>query len=49
MKIHSADQFQNVLDATYKAPFEKRFNTQLAGSRYNSYGYKVRTYYNWIL
>ena len=26
MKIHSADQFQNVLDATYKAPFEKTFN-----------------------
>ena len=45
MKIHSADQFQNVLDATYKAPFEKTFNdvaaeTGVADTTYTDYGYK---------
>ena len=45
MKIHSADQFQNVLDATYKAPFEKTFNdvaasTWVADTTYTDYGYK---------
>lgn len=32
MKIHSADQFQNVVDATYKAPFEKTFNDVAAST-----------------
>ena len=45
MKIHSADQFQNVADATYKAPFEKTFNdvaasTWVADTTYTDYGYK---------
>ena len=45
MKIHSADQFQNVLDATYKAPFEKTFNdvaasTWVEDATYTDYGYK---------
>lgn len=45
MKIHSADQFQNVLDTTYKAPFEKTFNdvaasTWAADTTYTNYGYK---------
>lgn len=45
MKIHSADQFQNVVDATYKAPFEKTFNdvaasTWSSDTTYTNYGYK---------
>lgn len=45
MKIHSADQFQNVVDETYKAPFEKTFNgvaaeTWVEDTTYTDYGYK---------
>ena len=45
MKIHSADQFQNVVDATYKAPFEKTFNdvaaeTWSSDTTYTDYLYK---------
>ena len=45
MKIHTADQFQSIADATYKAPFEKTFNdvaasTWVADTTYTDYGYK---------
>ena len=44
-KIFEADEFRNLTDATYKAPFEKSFNdvaasTWVADSTYSDYGYK---------
>lgn len=44
-KIFEADEFRNLTDATYKAPFEKSFNdvaasTWVADSTYSDYSYK---------
>ena len=44
-KEFSADKFYNILDANYKAPFERSFNnveasTWVADSTYSGYGYK---------
>ena len=44
-KIFEADEFRNLTDISYKAPFEKSFNnveanTWVADSTYSGYGYK---------
>ena len=44
-KIFEADDFRNLTDTSYKAPFEKSFNdvaanTWVADSTYSGYGYK---------
>lgn len=44
-KIFEADEFRDLTDATYKAPFEKSFNdveasTWVEDSTYSDYGYK---------
>ena len=44
-KIFEADEFRNLTDTSYKAPFEKSFNdvaasTWVADTTYAEYGYK---------
>ena len=44
-KIFEADEFRNLTDTGYKAPFERSFNnveanTWVADSTYSGYGYK---------
>ena len=44
-KIFEADDFRNLTDTSYKAPFERSFNdvtanTWVADSTYSGYGYK---------